>query len=191
MRFARGLFEPLDEPRVLGDLEVELAIGFLEIGQIGVEPAVGGEEGAKVFGVRLDVGDGLARAAADARREIVDEALVRFAVGRFDDDDERCAAPHPAELMLVRAEAGAVAGQELEQIRAYLDARRVNPGRRHQQEGREEEREWMASARVDQPTNGALEHHASPTASRISPCTMRARSRAANDRTACARAATP
>ena len=58
----------------------------------------------------------LQRRAADRRQQaagdVVDEALVRVAIGRLDDDDERRTAPYPAELVLEGLEARAVAREQ-------------------------------------------------------------------------------
>src|SRR5262249_10870243 len=132
----------LRDEAAVGDLVIERLVRALEILDVRVKPLVVLEELPDVLRARLDVADELGAAVGvllglapfsiaddllDARRQLVDEALVRLSVRRLVDDDERGAAAGAAELVLERLEPGALARQELEELAAQVEVRRVPP----------------------------------------------------------------
>ena len=99
----------------------------------------------------------------EACTQVVDVALVGLAIGRLDDHLEIGASPHPAELVLEGHEAGAVAREQLEQVRVWVaeDPQREEPGNDGDDERCAQNDERPFSAEIDQAHDGALQHRSS------------------------------
>ena len=170
--------EVLDEARAEGDLAVDGAVGVLEVFFGGEEPLVGAVEGLDLLRSVLEVLDEVhpARATAplvavarrlaglvlfyvgvEARRDVVDEALVGGSVGRLDDEDERRTTADTPELVLVGLEPRAIFRQELGEVASNLERRlRVAEARGGEHDRQEKDGVEPALGEAHEALEGAL-----------------------------------
>ncbi len=165
VRLEPGLIENPVEPwsRAIerGDFEAPLPLRALRA-VVNAGRAAAGM--ARPRGARAPAAPPPGHARFDAVREGIHEPLVGAPVGRGGDDEERGACRAAAELVLEGYEAGAVPGQELEEVGAGFEARAVAPGGGEQRQGRRERAERPAAARVDHTKHGAAQGPVAPFA---------------------------